>query len=110
MWVKCESLDAEPPLGEEWDDIAEVSARAVAKPVELPISLEGSPTKPNGSLAADPSVDLWRVRVSACGRYEAAESTGRAVERFMIQTWPAEPQAPTVLRELVIPDLPLIPL
>lgn len=98
--VRIEMLDAAPTLGDEWDDVVEVSFEA------------------RGPQAAMSTFDGWwdldlgraghhRVRLSCTGWDAAAEADPGenpdaptfAGERYVLQLWPARPAPDVVLRQ-----------
>lgn len=99
VYVRCESIGAEPPLGDEWEDVMEVSVVPLEYPVGLPESEDGKVFKPSGALAADPEVHNWRLRINSTGRQSGYDRVPRAREEFLLQTWPALPSPPAVLRK-----------
>ncbi|WP_088283185.1 hypothetical protein [Kineosporia sp. A_224] len=98
--IRIEMLDAEPALGDEWDDVVEVSFDA------------------RGPQAAMSTFDGWwdlelgragqhRVRLCCTGWDAAAEAApdedpdgpAFAGERYVLQLWPARPAPDVVLRQ-----------
>lgn len=99
VYVTCESLQAEPLLGDGWEDVTEVSVRRLEYPVELPESMRGKVFSPSGALTADEAEHNWRLRISASGRQDGYDGVPRSREEYLLQTWPAPPRPPVVVRK-----------
>lgn len=96
--VTVEVLDAPAPVGDEWEDVVEVSFRPTAEQVFL-VQWAGEASWP---LSLD-RID-YRVRYCATGMDRACEVDTRLageplVDRYLLQFWPAPAEADAVIRE-----------
>ncbi|PSL57186.1 hypothetical protein B0I31_102164 [Saccharothrix carnea] len=90
--------DRPPPVGDEWEEVVEVSFRP-AGPVAL-VGWAGEESWPLGDLA---EVD-YRVRYCAVGMDEGHQMDDReddepTTERYLLQFWPAPPEPDRVVRQ-----------
>jgi hypothetical protein len=102
--VRTRVLDSAPPVGDRWEDVDEVSIEVAADGV---VATELVANDPSVRFVDEPG--SYRVRVSARGRMsdwerqEAGlldvEDDVTPVETYLLEAWPAEPSAPTVVRE-----------
>jgi hypothetical protein len=92
--LRAEVHDEPPPLGDEWEDVVEVSF----EPVDAPYTLTAFGF---GVRVALPVPGTYRVRWGAFGMDAAhahgiPEDGGTAPDRYLLQLWPA-PWAPDVV-------------
>lgn len=95
--VTVELLDAPPPVGEDWEDVVEVSFRPQAE-VRL-MRWAGEQSWP---LALEPTD--YRVRYCASGMDASSAEDTRAdgeplVDRYLLQLWPASPTTDVIVRQ-----------
>ena len=86
--LRVEIHDAVPPLGEQWEDVVEVSFEPIGAPYRLTAFAFGVPLDLPGS-------GTYRVRWSACGM-DAAQAGELPGDRYLLQLWPA-PWAPDAI-------------
>jgi len=95
-------LDSAPSLGDDWDEVAEVSVRCSTGLVIA--ELMGEPALPLCTSGGD-----YRVRISAAGRargadldYDELDEVDRAqpVERYLVEAWPSPVAPPVELRSV----------
>lgn len=96
--VTVEVLDAPVPVGDEWEDVVEVSFRPTSEQVFL-VQWAGEASWP---LSLD-WID-YRVRYCATGMARAREVDTRLageplLDRYLLQFWPAPAAADAVIRE-----------
>lgn len=96
--LTIELLDAPAPVGEEWEDVVEVSFRPETETVTL-LQWAGERAWP---LALEP-ID-YRVRYCAAGMDQAQEHDTRMdgeplLDRYLLQFWPAPAAHDAVLRQ-----------
>jgi hypothetical protein len=91
--VDVEVWDGQPPQEDPvgWDEQAEADFESTSGEVAVWSMHTG---RMDDVIVLGDSGGSWRVRVSCAGRAEAAalsegEGTGRGVERYLIQFWPA---------------------
>jgi len=92
-----EALDAEPPVGGEWEDVVEVSFTADRSDLFLSLFQDVYPVEL-------PAPGTYRVRCSATGMEEARQSDvrdefGPVVDRYLMQLWPAPPAPEVMVRQ-----------
>ncbi|WP_328835087.1 hypothetical protein [Streptomyces europaeiscabiei] len=93
--VTVEVWDGVPPPQDpaEWDEQAEADFESASGEVAVWSMYTG---RTDDLITLADSGGSWRVRVSCAGRAAAAalsegEGTGHAVERYLVQFWPAQP-------------------
>ena len=79
VYVTCESLQAEPLLGDGWEDVTEVSVRRLEYPVEMPESMRGKVFSPSGALTADEAQIVMLYVVAGFKHREIAEIVKKPV-------------------------------
>jgi hypothetical protein len=96
--LRIERHDAEPPLGDEWEDVVEVSL--LPRSDEVALVQWAAEARWRLELSA---ID-YRVRYSATGMDEANRTDTTLdgeplIDRHLMQAWPAQPKPDRVLRQ-----------
>ena len=83
--------ETEPPLTDDWEEVAEVPFEAASHDVTLSAFEDGHQVRL-------PATGSLRARYCASGMEEATDQDA-PVDRYLLQLWPAPPAPDTILRE-----------
>ena len=95
--LRVEALDAEPEVGDRWEEVVEVSFSSDVTDLTLASFEHFEPV-------ALPAPGTYRVRFSASGMDEASETDWRdagepVIDRYLLQLWPAPAAPDRILRQ-----------